>query len=88
MAVMDNLRAHKVAGVAEAMTERGAQVVSLPPYWPAPSPIERCGSKLKEALRGAKARPYEALNAGLAEAWEAVTTSDAQGWFPHCGYPV
>ena len=61
--VMDNLRAHKVTGIAEAIAECGAQVVYLPPYSPDLSPIERCWSKLKTALRGAKARTYEALNA-------------------------
>lgn len=86
--VMDNLRAHKVSGVAEALVGRGAQVVYLPPYSPDLSPIEACWSKLKTALRGAKARTYEALDAALAEAWEAVTASDAQGWFTHCGYPI
>lgn len=63
MVVMDNLRAHKVTGIAEAIAECGAQVVYLPPYSPDLSPIERCWSKLKTALRGAKARTYEALNA-------------------------
>ena len=38
--VMDNLRAHKVSGVAEAMVRRGAEVVYLPPYSPDLSPIE------------------------------------------------
>ena len=86
--VMDNLRAHKVTGVAEAIAGRGARVEYLPPYSPDLSPIERCWSKLKEALRGAKARTYEALDAALAEAWESVTASDAEGWFTHCGYPI
>ena len=86
--VMDNLRAHKVAGVGEAIAACGAAVVYLPPYSPDLSPIEACWSKLKEALRGAKARTREALNAALAQAWETVTVSDAQGWFTHCGYPI
>ena len=86
--VMDNLRAHKVSGVAEAIVSRGARVEYLPPYSPDLSPIEACWSKLKTALRGAKARTYEALNVALAEAWESVTASDAQGWFAHCGYPI
>ena len=38
--VMDNLRAHKVAGVAEAIAARGARVEYLPPYSPDLSPIE------------------------------------------------
>ena len=86
--VMDNLRAHKVSGVAEAIVSRGARVEYLPPYSPDLSPIEACWSKLKTALRGAKARTYEALNVALAEAWESVTASDAQAWFAHCGYPI
>ena len=80
--VMDNLGAHKVAGVAEAIVGRGARLEYLPPYSPDLSPIEPCWSKLKEALRSAKAHTYEALNTVLAEAW------DARGWFVHCGYPI
>ena len=45
MVVMDNLRAHKVAGVAEAIAGRGDRVEYLPPYSPDLSPIERCWSK-------------------------------------------
>lgn len=86
--MMDNLRAHKVSGVAEAIASRGAEVVYLPPYSPDLSPIEACWSKLKTALRSAKARTYDALNVALAEAWDQVTASDAQGWFAHCGYPL
>ena len=86
--VMDNLRAHTVASVSEAIAACGAEVVYLPPYSPDLSPIESCWSKLKAASRGAKARTYEALEAALVEAWESVTASDAQGWFTHCGYPI
>ena len=82
------LRAHKIAGIGEAIAACGAEVVYLPPYSPDLSPIESCWSKLKAALRGAKARTHEALNAALAEAWESVTASDAQGWFTHCGYTI
>ena len=61
--VMDNLRAraHMVADVAEAVANHGARIAYPAPYSPDLSPIERCWSKLKEALRGAKARTYEAL---------------------------
>ncbi len=86
--VMDNLPAHKVAGIAEAIRQRGAQLVYLPPYSPDLSPIEHCWSKVKTHLRQAKARSQEALEAALAEALEKVTSSDAQGWFKHCGYAL
>ena len=36
--VMDNLPAHKVAGIREAIRAAGAGVLSLPPYSPRPEP--------------------------------------------------
>ena len=38
--VMDNLRAHKVSGVREAIEGAGASLVYLPPYSPDFNPIE------------------------------------------------
>jgi transposase len=40
--IMDNWRAHKVAGLREAIKERRAQVQYLPPYSPDLSPIALC----------------------------------------------
>ena len=85
---MANLPAQKVAGIAEAIQQRGAQLVYLPPYSPDLSPIEHCWSKVKTHLRQAKARSQEALETALAEALDKVTSSDAQGWFKHCGYAL
>ena len=85
--VMDNLRAHKVSGIVEAIAGRGARVEYLPSYSPDLSPIEACWSRLKTSFRGAKARTYEVLNVALTEAWEAVTVSDAQGWFTIAAIP-
>ncbi len=86
--VMDNLRAHKVAGVAEAIEARGARLEYLPPYSPDLNPIEKCWSKVKTALRKAKARTREALEAALKAALLTITEADARSWFTHCGYPV
>ena len=86
--VMDNLKAHKVAGVREAIEARGARVEYLPPYSPDLNPIEKCWSKVKTYLRKAKARTREALEAALKEALLLVTVSDVRAWFTHCGYPV
>jgi transposase len=84
--VMDNLRAHKVAGIREHIEARGARLIYLPPYSPDFSPIEPCWSKLKTLLRAAQARTREALEAAIRDALVAVTPSDARGWFRHCGY--
>jgi transposase len=86
--IMDNLGAHKVARIREALAQRGAQVVYLPPYSPDLSPIEPCWSKVKTALRQAKARTREALEGALGQGLSTVTAVDARNWFVHCGYTV
>jgi transposase len=86
--VMDNLRAHQVAGIRECIEAHGAQLIYLPPYSPDLSPIEPCWSKLKTFLRAAQARTRQALDAVMELALAAVTPSDARGWFRHCGYAL
>ncbi len=86
--VLDNLGAHRVAGVKEAIEAKGARVEYLPPYSPDFNPIEKCWSKIKTALRKAKARTREALEAALKQALLQSTEADARAWFIHCGYPV
>jgi transposase len=83
--VLDNLAAHKVVGVQQALARRGARLLYLPPYSPDLSPMVLCVSKLKTALRAAKARTREALETAIRAAMEAVTALDACHWFRHCG---
>ena len=86
--IMDNLSAHKVSGIEEAITAAGASLLFLPPYSPDCSPIENCWSKLKTILRKTKARTREAFDDALEYAIDRITASDAKGWFGHCGYAV
>jgi transposase len=86
--VMDNLSAHKVSGIREAIEAKGAKVIYLPPYSPDWNPIEKCWSKLKIALRAVGARTREALEAAIAQVIKTVSRADALGWFAHCGYQV
>jgi len=86
--LMDNLPAHKVAAVESAITAQHAQVHFLPPYSPDLNPIERCWSKIKAALRAAKARTFDALWEALKAALQTITEADALAWFTHCGYCV
>jgi transposase len=86
--IMDNLRAHKVAGIREAIEQGGARLLYLPPYSPDLSPIELCWSKLKTALRAAQARTREALEQTITQALATITVSDARNWFHHCGYAL
>jgi hypothetical protein len=45
-------------------------------------------SKVKEALRSAKARAQESLNDAIARAMASVTAADARGWFVLFGYSI
>jgi transposase len=86
--IMDNLSAHKIAGVEEAIKAAGARVEYLPPYSPDFNPIEKCWSKMKTALRKVKARTREGLESAIRQALLTITEADARAWFAHCGYPV
>jgi transposase len=57
----------------------------LPPYSPDLNPIEEAFAKLKALLRRAGARTREALVEAIGRALEAVTVSDARGFFEHRG---
>ena len=55
--IMDNLPAHKVHGVRQAIEAAGASLRYLPPYSPDFNPIEMAFAKLKALLRAAAAEP-------------------------------
>ena len=59
--VMDNLPAHKPAGVRRAIEATGALLLYLPPYSPDFNPIENAFAKLKALLRKAGERSVEGL---------------------------
>jgi transposase len=84
--VLDNLGAHKVVGVRTAIEAVGARVMYLPPYSPDLSPVENCGSKVKEILRGEAPRSPSAVYQAMGLAISAVSSKDARGWFGRCGY--
>lgn len=85
---MDNLSAHKVAGLEELIRSCGAHLVYLPPYSPDFNPIELVWSKVKTILRRLKARTWPALIEALKQALQAITTQDIHRWFAHCGYAI
>ena len=86
--VLDNLPAHKVAGLAEIVAARGGRQRYLPPYSPDFNPIELAFSKLKNWPRTAQARAREALETAIQAASEWISPQDAKNWFDHCGYHV
>jgi transposase len=84
--VMDNLSAHKGERVRELIEAKGCELIYLPPYSPDFNPIEQAFSKLKSYLRDACARSQQALMEVIGEALSTISTSDALGFFEHCGY--
>jgi transposase len=88
LVVLDNLAAHKVPGVREALAAARAEVVYLPPYSPDLNPIENAFSKIKQGLRSARHRAQQKLWNNTQQVLETITPSDAAGYFRHCGYPL
>jgi transposase len=84
--VMDNLSAHKGERVRELIEAKGCELIYLPPYSPDFNPIEQAFSKLKSYLREACARSQQRLMEVIGQALSTITTSDAEGFFEHCGY--
>lgn len=84
--VLDNLSAHKVAGVREAIESAGAHVWYLPPYSPDLNPIETVFSKFKALLRTAGERTVEALWATCGRLAEQFPESECRNHIRHCGY--
>ena len=86
--VMDNLAAHKIAGVAEAIGAVGARVLYLPPYSPDFNPIEACWFVVKQCLRKLKARSLSALDEAIPIALAHVSNQTITNCFRHCGYAL
>jgi len=84
--VMDNLPAHKRPAVRAMIEAAGGELWLLPPYSPDWNPIEMMWSKVKQLIRGDEPRTFEALVEAVFNAMDAITASDAEGFFEHCGY--
>lgn len=84
--VLDQLGAHRMLEVREAIRAAGAEVVFLPPYSPDLNPIELCWSKLKAMLRSAARRTVAGLTAAAHCLARFISPADAAGWYQHCGY--
>jgi transposase len=83
---MDNLSAHKVAGVREAITAAGARLIYLPPYSPDLNPIELVFSKFKWLLKTASVRTVEMLWTVCGDLLDCFTEVECRNCFRHCGY--
>lgn len=84
--IMDNLPAHKVTGVRQAIEKVGASLLYLPPYSPDFNPIEMAFSKLKAILRKAAARSIDNLWQVIADTLDKFSQQDCTNYFTAAGY--
>jgi transposase len=84
--IMDNLAAHKVAGVRTAIESTGARLAYLPPYSPDLNPIELAFAKLKQLLRSAAERVIDNLERRIGKLLQRFQPNECSRYFAHCGY--
>jgi transposase len=84
--IMDNLPAHRVSGVREAIEAAGATRLFLPPYSPDFNPIEQAFAKLKALLRRAAARTVDALWDAIAGVIDQFSPTECENFFRSAGY--
>jgi len=84
--IMDNLPAHKPAGVREAIERAGATLSFLPPYSPDFNPIENAFSKLKAILRARAERTIPALWNAVGSILDHFTPAECANFFKAAGY--
>jgi len=84
--VLDNLAAHKVDGVRQAIAAAGASILYLPPYSPDLNPIEQLFAKLKALLRQAAARTKDELWSTIGRLLATVPPAECARYLHHCNY--
>jgi transposase len=84
--ILDNLGAHKVTGVREAIEAVGARLLYLPAYSPDFNPIELAFAKLKALLRSAAARTVSDLWEAIREAFARFSPEECRNYITAAGY--
>ena len=84
--VLANRSVHTSARARQLVEAAGCRLLFLPRSSPDRNPIELAFAKLKERLRRAEARTFDALAAATGAALAAVTPADARGYFAAAGY--
>ena len=84
--IMDNLPAHKAAGVREPIERAGAELLFLPPYSPDFNPIENAFAKLKAMLRKAAERTIDGLRSTAGKIIDAFNPTECANYFAASGY--
>ncbi len=84
--IIDNLPAHKVAGVRDTIAAAGAALLYLPPYSPDFNPIEMLFAKLKALLRRTAARTIASLWDAIGRLLDNFSAAECSHYLDHAGY--
>ena len=84
--IMDNLPAHKAAGVRDAIEQAGATLLFIPPYSPDFNPIENAFSKLKAMLRAKAERTINTLWDTVGKLIDQFSPRECANYFSAAGY--
>jgi transposase len=84
--IMDNLGSHKSRAVRDAIAERGAHLLFLPPYSPDLNPIENFFSKLKAHLKAASERTMDDLWNRIGAVLDETSRQECRNFIRHDGY--
>ena len=85
--IMDNLAAHKVAGIREAIEAQSAELRYLPPYSPDLNLIEQAFAKLKALLRKAAVRTVDGLWTAIGRLLDLFPPNECANYLASSGYP-
>ena len=86
--VKDNVPAHKVEGVQEAIEAAGARLLYLPPYSPDLNPIENAYGAFKAFLRKCAERTEDALRRRAGQFVRRLRAETCANFFAHAGYAI
>jgi transposase len=84
--ILDNLSAHKSVIAEQAIRDRGAWLLFLPPYSPDLNPIEMAFAKLKAHLRKSAARTIQQLWTAIGQICDLYETDECTNYFKAAGY--
>ena len=84
--ILDNLPAHKSPAAEQAIRERGAWLMFLPPYSPDLNPIEMAFAKLKAHLRAMGMRTIDELWKAIGQICDLFNPQECANYFKAAGY--
>ena len=84
--IIDNLPAHKGAGIRKCLEAARIGLLYLPPYSPDLNPIEQVFAKIKALLRRMAPRSFDAICDALKTILEKFPPAECANYRKHSGY--